>query len=64
MPRVCQRCIRGLHDVEPLVRGACAWALGQIGGDAARAALENQRAAEVDLDVQSEVDAACRTAGP
>ena len=59
--------IKGLHDAEPLVRGACAWALGQIGGDARRAALKERRAAEADLEVQSEIDAAlaasCHTIG-
>jgi len=55
--------IKGLHDAEPLVRGACAWALGQISGPAARAALEMQRALEVDAEVLSEIDAALKTAG-
>ena len=32
---------QGLSDTEPLVRGASAWALGNIGGKVAHAALAN-----------------------
>ncbi len=52
--------VKGLHDAEPLVRGACAWALGQIGGLEARAALAARRAVEPDVEVQSEIDVASR----
>ena len=49
---------RGLHDIEPLVRGASAWALGQYQEPAARLALERRREIETDADVRQEIDAA------
>ncbi|HEV7559044.1 MAG TPA: tRNA epoxyqueuosine(34) reductase QueG [Kofleriaceae bacterium] len=42
----------------PLVRGHAAWALGQLGGDMATAALHAQRAREHDRYVIDEIDAA------
>ncbi|MCC6494143.1 MAG: tRNA epoxyqueuosine(34) reductase QueG [Pirellulales bacterium] len=48
----------GLHDAEPVVRGACAWALGRIGGAEARLLLLERRAVEGDADVQSEISRA------
>jgi epoxyqueuosine reductase len=45
------------HD-EPLVRGHAAWALGRLGGNAARRALEATRSAETDISVRSEIGAA------
>jgi epoxyqueuosine reductase len=33
--------VRGLHDAEPLVREACAWALGRYDSDEAAAALRD-----------------------
>jgi len=45
------------HD-EPLVRGHAAWALGHLGGTAARAALERARHTEPDASAQLEVIAA------
>jgi epoxyqueuosine reductase len=54
---------RGLGDVEPLVRGACAWALGQYDGPQARAALEDRLPVESDPDVRGEISAALRPAG-
>lgn len=51
--------IHGLRDAEPLVRGACAWALGRYGNTpAAGSALRQQRDVESDADVQAEIDAA------
>lgn len=47
--------VKGLHDVEPLIRGACAWALGKIGGDAAKAALNERLFVEVDATVRDEI---------
>ncbi len=47
-----------LGDPEPLVRGAAAWALGQIGDDAAHDALRAALAAETDPEVRGEVCAA------
>ena len=42
---------KALNDDEPLVRGHAAWALGQIGGKAARKALQ----ARLDVEVHTEV---------
>jgi epoxyqueuosine reductase len=49
---------RGLNDDEPLVRGACAWALGRYSQPAAREALEHRRRCETDGEVRREIDAA------
>jgi len=49
---------RALFDPEPLVRGHAAWALGRLGGEAARLALATARAAEVDAWVREEVELA------
>lgn len=54
--------IRGLSDDESLVRGACAWALGQIGSDDARQALRERLAHESAADVRSEITAALNAA--
>ena len=53
-----------LGDDEPLVRGHAAWALGNVGGDQAFAALEEARQTEEDPGVIEEIDralAACET---
>ncbi len=44
-----------LYDNEPLVRGHAAWALGRIGGDSARHALEMAALDEQDAEVQKEI---------
>ena len=44
-----------LHDAEPLVRGHAAWALGRIGGEEARAALESALGDETDATVTQEI---------
>jgi epoxyqueuosine reductase len=49
---------RGLHDSEPVVRGACAWALGQIGGSLAAEALTRRLAIESDREVRQEIQLA------
>jgi epoxyqueuosine reductase len=49
---------RGLDDREPLVRGACAWALGQLERDEARRALEQRLQVETDGEVREEIAAA------
>lgn len=49
---------RGLQDVEPLVRAACAWALGQIGGENAQAQLASLGRQESDSHVRREIEAA------
>ncbi|HUY92877.1 MAG TPA: tRNA epoxyqueuosine(34) reductase QueG [Pirellulales bacterium] len=50
--------VRGLHDLEPVVRGACAWALGQFGSPEAKAALQERLEIEADRDVRGELLAA------
>ncbi len=52
--------VRGLHDCESIVRGACAWALGQYGDPPARQALSDRLAIETDAEVCGEIDAALR----
>jgi len=49
---------QALAEGEPLVRGHAAWALGRIGGPAARPALEAALAGEGDAGVRAEVRAA------
>jgi epoxyqueuosine reductase len=49
--------IRGLNDEEPLVRGACAWALGCHHEIAATAALRMRQSIETDEAVLREIDA-------
>jgi epoxyqueuosine reductase len=44
-----------LQDHEPLVRGHAAWALGQVGGEAARQALSEASGRETDLYVMGEI---------
>ena len=46
--------IRGLSDREPLVRGACAWALRQYDSETARDALRARWATESDPEVRRE----------
>ncbi|MEX0611169.1 MAG: tRNA epoxyqueuosine(34) reductase QueG [Pirellulales bacterium] len=48
----------GLNDAEPLVRGACAWALGRYPLPPARRALEQRHAVETDRNVLEEIEAA------
>ncbi|MFO0912977.1 MAG: tRNA epoxyqueuosine(34) reductase QueG [Pirellulales bacterium] len=50
--------ITGLHDSEPLVRGAAAWALGQLNTSTARTALENRLTTETDPMVIDEIQQA------
>lgn len=49
---------QGLRDGEPLVRGACAWALARLGGDFATANLHSRLEIESDAYVRSEIGAA------
>lgn len=51
---------RLLSDPEPLIRGAAAWAIGEIGGY--RDSLKNQLAVEQDADVQQEIQTALQFA--
>src|SRR5581483_9072573 len=52
-----------LHDAEALVRGHAAWALGRIGGDKARQALEEALLGEEDEEVRREIRYALDTTG-
>lgn len=52
----------GLHDADEVVRGASAWALGQIGGVQGQAALESRVDAEPDALVRQEIAAALAAA--
>jgi epoxyqueuosine reductase len=54
IPALC----RGLSDPEPLVRGAAAWALGQIGGRDAASSLRHRQACETAPDVFAELQQA------
>ncbi len=49
---------KGLVDVEPLVRGACAWALGELTTPLAQKALQTRQTQEEDSNVQQEIKAA------
>ena len=53
-----------LVDAEPLVRGHAAWALGRIGGAAARAYIENALRRETDASVRDECELALAACGP
>jgi epoxyqueuosine reductase len=53
-----------LDDVEPLVRGHAAWALGRLGGAAARAQLEQALRRETDAWVRDECAQALQACGP
>lgn len=49
---------KGLTDEEPLVRGACAWALGEIGSAGSKNALEQRLAIEANAKVREEIELA------
>jgi len=53
-----------LGDVEPLVRGHATWALGRLGGAAARAHLEQALSRETDAWVRDECALALQACGP
>jgi epoxyqueuosine reductase len=50
--------VRGLRDAEPLVRGACAWALSRYPDEQARQALCERMTLEEDAEVHGEIVAA------
>lgn len=50
----------GLNDVEPLVRGASAWALGELNTELAKEHLQSRQGIEADPQVLAEIDAALR----
>lgn len=49
---------KGLNDQESLVRGACAWALGQLADEQAVKSLQERRDVEMDPDVVNEIEMA------
>jgi epoxyqueuosine reductase len=49
---------KGLNDNEPVVRGASAWALGQLGSEDACACLRRRAVVEADAEVSGEIEAA------
>ena len=53
-----------LDDLEPLVRGHAAWALGRLGGGTARAQLERAVSRETDAWVRDECALALQACGP
>ena len=55
---------RALNDVDPLVRGHAAWALGRLGGVGARRALEDALRREGDAWVREECVLAIEACGP
>jgi epoxyqueuosine reductase len=57
-PQAIPALIAALHDYEPLVRGHAAWALGRIGGEEARRALEKALGNEEDEEVKKEISCA------
>jgi epoxyqueuosine reductase len=57
-PRAIPALASALHDAESLIRGHAAWALGRIGGVAARGVLHAALATEHDPEVGDEISAA------
>jgi epoxyqueuosine reductase len=57
-PNALPALVRGLNDDEPLVRGACAWALGRFSDADVNPALAARRAIETDCDVLFEINLA------
>ncbi len=56
--------IGALHDDEPLVRGHAAWAIGRLGGEQARSALEGALQTEQDEEVLKEIACALEALSP
>jgi epoxyqueuosine reductase len=60
IPAAIPALVRGLNDDEPLIRGACAWALGNYIEHKVRAALEARLRVEDDASVRQEIESALR----
>ncbi len=56
--------MQGLTDSEPLVRGACAWALGQFDDPQAVVSLQQRLLTESDADVRNELMEAIQSLSP
>jgi epoxyqueuosine reductase len=54
---------RYLESSVAVLRGHAAWALGRLGGDVARMALQHALSSEIDPTVVEELEAACRGTG-
>jgi epoxyqueuosine reductase len=54
-PQAVPALIRALHDDEPLVRGHAAWALGQIGSEEAKKALQEMLGCEKNEETLQEI---------
>jgi epoxyqueuosine reductase len=54
-PHAAKPLLRGLHDAEPLVRLACAWALGQIQDPSTLAQLQRRLQIEENSEVREEI---------
>jgi epoxyqueuosine reductase len=54
-PQAVPALIKALHDDEPLIRGHAAWALGQIGGEESKRALQEGLASEEDEETLKEI---------
>jgi epoxyqueuosine reductase len=57
-PGAIESLIRGLNDSEPLVRTACAWAVGRLDNSEGAAALQSRLAIEADAVVSNEIQQA------
>jgi epoxyqueuosine reductase len=53
--------VRGLNDDEPLIRGACAWALGRFAMPQVRESLKTRLSIEMDASIRHEIEHSLRT---
>jgi epoxyqueuosine reductase len=52
--------LQGIEDTDPVIRTACAWALGRYANEPAREALCRRLAVEPDREAREEIEAALR----
>lgn len=57
-PQAIPALTNALHDVEPLIRGHAAWALGRIGGTEAKNVLQESLQTEENVEVRKEIQCA------